>query len=107
MSDTNQQPNSSPASRREFLKTSTLAATAASLTATLGALPRAYAAESGLLKIALIGCGGRGTSACGQALRTAGDVKLVAIADAFEDNLQSALKCCHSGDGCWRSAAGS
>jgi myo-inositol 2-dehydrogenase/D-chiro-inositol 1-dehydrogenase len=47
------------------------------------------------LRIALIGCGGRGTGAASQALHTAdtglGPVKLVAMADAFSDRLESSL----------------
>ena len=47
------------------------------------------------MRIALIGCGGRGTGAASQALHTAGaglgEVKLVAMADAFSDRLESSL----------------
>ncbi|MBK7652923.1 MAG: Gfo/Idh/MocA family oxidoreductase [Flammeovirgaceae bacterium] len=39
------------------------------------------------IKIALIGCGGRGTGAAMQALLTKQNVKLVAMADAFRDRL--------------------
>lgn len=38
------------------------------------------------IKVALIGCGGRGTGAASQSLKVPG-TKLVAMADAFEDNL--------------------
>jgi myo-inositol 2-dehydrogenase / D-chiro-inositol 1-dehydrogenase len=48
--------------------------------------------ESGeTLKIALVGCGSRGTGAASQALRTKGPVKLWAMADLFEDRLASSL----------------
>ncbi|MGB5371260.1 MAG: Gfo/Idh/MocA family oxidoreductase [Flavobacteriaceae bacterium] len=43
------------------------------------------------LKIALVGCGGRGTGAAVQALMADDNVELVAMADAFEDNLKSSL----------------
>ncbi|MRI00080.1 dehydrogenase [Kriegella sp. EG-1] len=43
------------------------------------------------LKIALVGCGGRGTGAAIQALTADDNVELVAMADAFEDRLQSSL----------------
>jgi len=43
------------------------------------------------LRIALIGCGGRGTGAAAQALSTSGSVELVAMADAFSDRLESSL----------------
>lgn len=44
------------------------------------------------LKIALVGCGGRGTGAAVQALRADDNVELVAMADAFEDRLKGSLK---------------
>ncbi len=40
-----------------------------------------------VIKIALIGCGGRGTGAATQALSTNQNVQLVAMADAFKDRL--------------------
>ncbi len=43
------------------------------------------------LKIALVGCGGRGTGAAVQALRADDNVELVAMADAFEDRLKGSL----------------
>ena len=75
--------------RREFLKTSGAAAAGAAL---VGALARpGYAAENNTLKIALVGCGGRGTGAAAQALSTQGPTKLWAVADVFEHRLQSSL----------------
>jgi hypothetical protein len=47
----------------------------------------AFVAGAETLKIALIGCGGRGTGAAAQALSVKEDVKLVAMADAFRDRL--------------------
>lgn len=40
------------------------------------------------IRIGLAGCGGRGRGAAEQALNTEGPTKLVAMADAFDDNLQ-------------------
>ena len=51
----------------------------------------AHAAGDDLIRIALIGCGGRGGGAAAQALKTKGSVKLVAMADAFRDNLEGKL----------------
>ncbi|HWL74220.1 MAG TPA: Gfo/Idh/MocA family oxidoreductase, partial [Burkholderiaceae bacterium] len=51
-----------------------------------------HAAGSDELKIALIGCGNRGAGAAAQALSTAGPVKLWALADAFDDRLQTCLR---------------
>ena len=77
-------------SRRDFIKqTGTLAA--ASALAGL-ALPPVHAAGSDLVQVALVGCGGRGADAAQQALNTqGGPMKLVAMADIFEDRLRSKL----------------
>ena len=64
----------------------------AAVLATLDVARVAHAAGGEELKIALVGCGGRGTGAAVQALRTAGPVKLWAMADAFEDRLEASLK---------------
>jgi predicted dehydrogenase len=78
-------------SRRDFLKTSSAVAGAGALASL--ALPHgAYAGNDETIKVGLIGCGGRGTGAATQALSTAGPVKLVAMADAFEDQLENSLK---------------
>jgi predicted dehydrogenase len=75
--------------RREFLKTSGTAVAGAALA---GAVARAgYAAENNTIKIALVGCGGRGSGAAAQALSTPGPTKLWAMADVFEHRLQSSL----------------
>ena len=44
------------------------------------------------LKLAIVGCGGRGTGAVRQALKADDGVELVAMADAFEDQLKSCHK---------------
>src|SRR5262245_39775386 len=74
-----------PATRRRFLK---------STSAVLAATPLLHAAHVGgndLLKVGLIGCGGRGTGAAAQALNADKNVKLWAMADAFRDRLDSSL----------------
>lgn len=53
------------------------------------AVPRVHAAGDETIKIALVGCGGRGTGAAAQALNTKGPVKLWAMADVFADKLQA------------------
>jgi len=77
--------------RRDFLKTS--AAAAATVAATNAFIARsAHAASDETVKVALIGCGGRGSGALTQALSTKqGPIKLIAVADAFEDNARGAL----------------
>jgi myo-inositol 2-dehydrogenase / D-chiro-inositol 1-dehydrogenase len=87
--DKNDLISTTPVNRRQFLATSTRVVAGAALVA---ALPRAgYTAENNTIKIALIGCGGRGSGAVVQALSTKGPVKLWAMADFFENHLQSSL----------------
>ena len=76
-------------SRRSFLKTS--GALIAGTALAPAVYRPGYAAESNTLKLALIGCGGRGTGAAGQALSTQGPTRLVAMADVFEQRLQTSL----------------
>src|SRR6266545_2325049 len=87
MKDLNDPNSPSPTTRRDFLKTSTAIA-GGTLLGGLTLERSAFAAGSDTLKIALIGCGGRGSGAADQALSTSGGVKLVAMADVFEDHLQ-------------------
>src|SRR4029078_4231207 len=77
------------ASRRDFLKTS--AATVAGLGLAGAFAPPVHAAGSDTIKIALIGCGNRGTGALVQALSTKGSVKLWALADTFSDRVEMCL----------------
>lgn len=54
------------------------------------AIPSVHAAEDSTIRIVLIGCGGRGTGAAGDALKVkAANLKLVAMADVFRDRLDS------------------
>src|SRR5258706_4072992 len=78
--------NSTSTSRRDFIKqTGTLAA--ASAFAGM-AVPYVHAAESSTLQVALVGCGGRGTDAAGNALSVkGGGTKLIAIGDVFPERL--------------------
>jgi predicted dehydrogenase len=73
-------------SRRDFLKSSGRIATVSALAGVT--LPHVHAAGSDLLRLALVGCGNRGTGAVTQALSTtSGPIKLVAMADVFEHRL--------------------
>ena len=73
-------------SRRDFVKQSSLIA-GGLLAAPLFNRANYFSAADETIKIALVGCGGRGTGAVVQALLTKQNVKLVAMADAFRDNL--------------------
>jgi predicted dehydrogenase len=78
-------------SRRDFLKAST-AAVGAGLVAQSGLAPRAFAAGSDVIKIGLVGCGGRGAGAVGDNLRANQGTRLVAVGDIFEDRLESGVR---------------
>ena len=51
----------------------------------------AHAAGSGVIRLGLIGCGGRGSGAAVQALKTGKDVRLVAMADLFDERMTQSL----------------
>ncbi len=78
-------------SRRHFIQTSTRALAAVGA-ASLAVERSAYAAGGDKLKLALIGCGGRGTGAGGQALSAEKGVELVAMADIFPERLELSYK---------------
>lgn len=85
-------PVNGPRSRRHFLKTST----AATLGGMMAAPSILRGQEDGispgeLLKVGLIGCGGRGTGAANQALKADRAVQLTAMGDAFADRLEGSL----------------
>src|SRR5438105_15560004 len=75
-------------SRRQFLKSSALAA------GTLAAASQlhVHAAGGDLIRVGLIGCGGRGTEAASNALKADPNTKLVALGDAFPAKIAKALK---------------
>lgn len=73
-------------SRREFVKNSSLIA-GGLIAAPLMSGANFFSGSDAAIKIALVGCGGRGTGAAMQALLSKQNVKLVAMADAFRDRL--------------------
>lgn len=75
-------------SRRSFLKTSAAAASAV----TVGALDisrSAHAAGSDIIRVGMIGCGGRNAGAAVQALAADAGARLVAMCDIFLDRVQA------------------
>ena len=81
--------------RRSFLRRTGAALGGAAFASALSPERFAFGASSGdEIKLALIGCGGRGSGAAQQALSTSnqGPIKLIAMADVHEDRLQSSLK---------------
>jgi len=71
--------------RRQFLQITGAAAATAAL---LHELPAVHAAGSDVLKVGLVGCGGRGTGAATQAAGAGTDIKIVALCDMFKEPLE-------------------
>jgi predicted dehydrogenase len=74
------------ATRRDFLKATAVAGTA--VAANLTMLTNVHAAGDDVVRVGLIGCGGRGTGAADNVLHAAQGVKVVALADVFQDRLE-------------------
>ncbi len=82
-------------SRREFLNNTGRVAAASTLLAAAAKNP-VHAAEDNTIHVALIGCGGRGSGAAKNALSVEnGPIKLVAMADVFQDRLDDSYKSLH------------
>lgn len=84
--------NTGATSRRDFLKTTATAAAGAALSGPLATPRPGYCAEANTIRIALVGCGGRGTGAAAQALSTPGPTQLWALADVFEQRVNRAYQ---------------
>src|SRR5688572_24465615 len=78
-------------SRRDFVKTSAMF-TGGIMAAPLLSGANFFSGGDDTIKVALVGCGGRGTGAAMQACLTKQNVKLVAMADAFRDRIDSSYK---------------
>ena len=78
-------------SRREFMNRSGLLAAGTALAGV--AMPHVHAAEDNTIRLALIGCGGRGSGAAANALTVPnGNAKLVATADIFQPRIDASIK---------------
>ncbi|MCX7886277.1 MAG: Gfo/Idh/MocA family oxidoreductase [Verrucomicrobiae bacterium] len=76
--------------RRQFLKASAVVA-GGTLLNKLDVGRFAHAAETHIIKLGLIGCGGRGAGAASDALRADSNTVLVAAADVFADRIETAI----------------
>ena len=86
MSQLESQP-SSDSSRRSFLKSTSAIATAGALASSMRSV---HAGEDNTIRVALVGCGGRGSGAAANALSVNnGPIELVAMADVFDYKLRS------------------
>ena len=91
MTPSDPSPTILTSSRREFLKTTTKLAAVSALAGV--ALPHVHAQNGNEIRVALIGCGGRGGGAASNALSVnTGPMKLVAMADVFENKLSAAYR---------------
>jgi predicted dehydrogenase len=91
---TSPQSNTSGASRRDFLRNSSVAAATATVATSVLRPPAVHAAEDNKLQVALVGCGGRGTGAAENALSVNnGEIQLTAMVDVFPEKLNAS----HSG----------
>jgi predicted dehydrogenase len=82
---------SSKSSRRQFISLGGKVLAGSVLAGV--ALNRIHAAEDNTIRLALVGCGGRGSGAAGDALSsTVVPTRLVAMADVFEDRLSKSHK---------------
>ena len=83
----NEKFSSGNTNRRSFLKTTGTAVLGTSLAYGLGFPASAMGGKKPVLKVGLVGCGGRGTGAALEALRADPDVLLTAMGDVFADRL--------------------
>ena len=75
-------------SRREFIKVTSAASLAAAVSGT-GILS---AAGSDNIRVGLVGCGGRGTGAAIDCVRSSPNVVITSMGDIFQDRWESSLK---------------
>ena len=74
-------------SRRDLLKSSAVAAGTLALSGAVG--PLAQAQGSDTIRVGVVGCGGRGSGAANDCVNSSPGVKIVALADAFPDRMQT------------------
>src|SRR4051794_2472831 len=84
------QNDSGALSRRDFLKNTSTTAAGLTVLGTLGLEQAVHASSGDTIKIALVGCGNRGSGAVHDALN-ATNVKLVAMADVFPNRIKGSL----------------
>ncbi|MCK4874107.1 MAG: Gfo/Idh/MocA family oxidoreductase [Phycisphaerales bacterium] len=87
MPDNTKNTQSGFMTRRDFVKTSAVTAAGSLAVAHLAAAQHAHAGGSEVIRIGLIGCGGRGTGAAVNAMQADERVRIVALADVFGDRL--------------------
>ncbi|MGD8501261.1 MAG: twin-arginine translocation signal domain-containing protein, partial [Phycisphaerales bacterium] len=87
MARSNEPDKSAGTTRRDFLKASTVVASAA-VSGALDVNHSLFAAGSDVIRVGMIGCGGRNTGAAAQALTADPGARLVAMCDIFMDRVK-------------------
>ncbi len=87
MASSNESGKGRGTTRRQFLKATTVAGSAAALGA-MQLAPSVFAAGSDTIRVGMIGCGDRNTGAAAQALTADAGTRLVAMCDIFMDRVK-------------------
>jgi len=87
MTHSNESGKGAGTTRRDFLKASTVAASAA-VSGALGIGRSVFAAGSDIIRVGMIGCGGRNAGAAVEALNADSGTRLVAMCDIFMDRVK-------------------
>ena len=92
MNKSNDIPSQSAVNRRRFIKRTSMLAAGSAVVTNFPFVQTSHAAPDDTIRMGLIGCGGRGTGAVGNALASASNVRIVAVADVFESQAKAAAE---------------
>ena len=92
MSEQNETKSPAALNRRSFIKTASAAAAGTAVLTSFPFVLTSHAAPDDPIRMGLIGCGGRGNDAVGNAIASAPNVKVVAVADIFEEPAKAAAE---------------
>lgn len=93
MSEQQASTNKQGTSRRDFMRASSAIVAGSAVAGTLSIARAAHPYGSDTIRMGLIGCGGRGRGAASQAMNTqGGQVRLMALGDMFENQIQGTLR---------------
>src|ERR1017187_4414902 len=90
MNEKSNLPPQSAVNRRSFIKSTSTIAAGSAILSNFPFVLTSHAAPDDPIRMGLIGCGGRGTGAVANAIASAANVKIVAVADVFDDVAKSA-----------------
>lgn len=92
MNSQNETGSSSQLNRRQFIRNASAAAAGAAALTNFPFVLTSHAAPDDPINMGLIGCGGRGTGAVANAIAAAPNVKIIAVADVFEEVARNAAQ---------------